>query len=554
MNKFDSMLQYFKLNQPGYSQLVAADFAFELLTRIWVIAEVAEAFRNQIPMSIQFYTPAIEMLRSHLHHLDVREAQASRPEDCQLILDKIADKDAFNKIVVMAIMKPGAMTFVAANVDAVHKNWRMVEMMSKHDSDEDDKMPLYIAARNMDMSEFDAAVTGASDIEQVMDIYQASAVAPVADWGDINGLVRAHIMRQCSIFDPWAFDHATTVGQDGMATNAYPGSDMGFFLRFRAQLDQQQVTDVGGLHALGAMVKSRHPVVAIVAVTGPSEVFDQLRQASAMVAREPLPPGFECTDHLIDECQDMQMEWSYHGFGLIYLYAHAEGTPKATMHCGVADVTEYTGQIQNTAELKQFILASVCPKFGSFHEVNRLYYFREASRGFLGVWFGPTREGRAKASSLAPIFQRAAEEFGIPSAYFDWHPDFKTDMRTECWPEDTAKDIYDNHDTPCLALFLGDHRPNAAVVFKAGPFESICAQLRTGELVGQEAEAALRQAVSKYSPDSDTEEELQCFRKPLDTETFSFNELKEFIESACAGSLEGRNCESPLSSPTRGSW
>ena len=124
------------------------------------------------------------------------------------------------------------------------------------------------------------------------------------------------------------------------------------------------------------MLQTREHHVTIVAVTGPAAIFELLQQAADRVASELLPAGFEAEDYFYSECEDMGMKWSYYGFGIAYLFSQVDGEPKACIHRGVAEVAEYRGPLHDIDAFSTFILANACPKFGSFHEVNRLLYFR----------------------------------------------------------------------------------------------------------------------------------------------------------------------------------
>lgn len=108
MNKFDPMIEYMKVNQLDgivYRHLMAADAEVYLCRRIWVIAELAMILKLGISLDVSLRAADIDPLLRASKAVDVREARASRPEDEELILNKIPDKDHFNSEVRFALLK-----------------------------------------------------------------------------------------------------------------------------------------------------------------------------------------------------------------------------------------------------------------------------------------------------------------------------------------------------------------------------------------------------------------------------------------------------------------
>lgn len=100
MDKFDEMIGYLSVVVPAFSQVVAVDMNFTAFTRIWCIAELAEARKMDLQQFLLVHSD--HALQKNLHKiekLDVRDAQASVPEDKDRVLEKIDDKDSFNESV-----------------------------------------------------------------------------------------------------------------------------------------------------------------------------------------------------------------------------------------------------------------------------------------------------------------------------------------------------------------------------------------------------------------------------------------------------------------------
>ncbi|CAE8613914.1 unnamed protein product [Polarella glacialis] len=117
MNKFDEMMVFLKhanrlrrrqlrkllteeaaVKMKRFGQVVALDVGFELLSRVWCVAELVEAHRLHLPQALMIHSAASrENCLEKLRHLDVREAQASYAADKAFILGKIEDVDIFNE-------------------------------------------------------------------------------------------------------------------------------------------------------------------------------------------------------------------------------------------------------------------------------------------------------------------------------------------------------------------------------------------------------------------------------------------------------------------------
>merc|ERR1712232_65732 len=81
-----------------FSQVVAVDTEFQLLARVWCVAELVEAHRLHLHQNVMVHSVASRnQCMDLLTRFDVREASASFPRDKDLVLSKIADKDLFNE-------------------------------------------------------------------------------------------------------------------------------------------------------------------------------------------------------------------------------------------------------------------------------------------------------------------------------------------------------------------------------------------------------------------------------------------------------------------------
>lgn len=98
MNKFDDMVAYLAATDENFAQVVAIDAQFELFSRAWCVAELVAADNMGVRQSLKMFSEAtLHEHEASLHKLRVQDMQASRPEDVQEILDKIPDKEMFNR-------------------------------------------------------------------------------------------------------------------------------------------------------------------------------------------------------------------------------------------------------------------------------------------------------------------------------------------------------------------------------------------------------------------------------------------------------------------------
>lgn len=107
MNKFDDMMQYLAMMSPGFAQVIAVDAKFSMFTRIWCVAELAEARRSFLPQFLKVHSKSsLDEHLTELQSLDVRSAEASMPADRDLVLAKIRDPDKFNSQLRDLVLNP----------------------------------------------------------------------------------------------------------------------------------------------------------------------------------------------------------------------------------------------------------------------------------------------------------------------------------------------------------------------------------------------------------------------------------------------------------------
>jgi len=103
-----------QVHEGTFRQVVALDEDGNALTRTWVVAEIAQAQRDdKLQQRIQVLFPislASRSLKTKILWLDVWNCQASNPADTEMILAKIEDKDGYKESVrqnLCLIIRPG---------------------------------------------------------------------------------------------------------------------------------------------------------------------------------------------------------------------------------------------------------------------------------------------------------------------------------------------------------------------------------------------------------------------------------------------------------------
>lgn len=98
LNKFDDMIRLAASASPSFRQVVAVDQSFELFERAWCVAELVQAQVVEIERDVKILsTRALDQHYLRLLGIDVRQCQASRPEDAAEILRKIGSDAAIEQ-------------------------------------------------------------------------------------------------------------------------------------------------------------------------------------------------------------------------------------------------------------------------------------------------------------------------------------------------------------------------------------------------------------------------------------------------------------------------
>ncbi|CAK0905716.1 unnamed protein product [Prorocentrum cordatum] len=98
MNKFDQLMMSLSAGNSEFAQVVAVDKRFDIFNRAWCVAEIAAAHSAGMSQSLQLPSLAhLEKNRDGLVDLKISSAQASMPEDKEVILGRIPDLDAFDR-------------------------------------------------------------------------------------------------------------------------------------------------------------------------------------------------------------------------------------------------------------------------------------------------------------------------------------------------------------------------------------------------------------------------------------------------------------------------
>jgi len=110
MNKFSDMMLLLQRKVEGFRQIVAVDNRFEIFSRSWCIAELAQAHYSEIPQKVLLASNQVLNIYEEdvtvfirLATLTVTECQASRPQDREEILKSIPNVADFDARVQMLV-------------------------------------------------------------------------------------------------------------------------------------------------------------------------------------------------------------------------------------------------------------------------------------------------------------------------------------------------------------------------------------------------------------------------------------------------------------------
>lgn len=99
MNKFEDMMHFLAASDDDFEQVVAVDAAFNIFSRAWCVAEIAQGNRMGITQKVKIHSKAaLEKGLGSLQnqHIQIQNMKAARIEDAQEILSRIPDVEAFN--------------------------------------------------------------------------------------------------------------------------------------------------------------------------------------------------------------------------------------------------------------------------------------------------------------------------------------------------------------------------------------------------------------------------------------------------------------------------
>merc|ERR1712060_374501 len=111
LNKFYCLMDLLQEEVPEFRHLVVVDRSFEVFSRIWCMAEIAQAYTSDIPQRVQliscsdFRNDSRNLcLYERLTSIQIKKAEATRPEDKDAILAKIPDLNDFDARLQAAIV------------------------------------------------------------------------------------------------------------------------------------------------------------------------------------------------------------------------------------------------------------------------------------------------------------------------------------------------------------------------------------------------------------------------------------------------------------------
>eukprot|EP00931_Biecheleriopsis_adriatica_P023086 TRINITY_DN14668_c0_g1_i8.p1 TRINITY_DN14668_c0_g1~~TRINITY_DN14668_c0_g1_i8.p1 ORF type:complete len:296 (+),score=21.17 TRINITY_DN14668_c0_g1_i8:138-1025(+) len=115
---FDHMMERLYTHSSSFYQLIAVDKEASVVTRIWVVAEIAQAHKLGLRQQVLPYFPlplAGRALWNKLLQVDVAHAEATEPKDKDHILAKIPNQSDYNnRVVKILAATPFDQAFIAA--------------------------------------------------------------------------------------------------------------------------------------------------------------------------------------------------------------------------------------------------------------------------------------------------------------------------------------------------------------------------------------------------------------------------------------------------------
>eukprot|EP00439_Symbiodinium_sp_Y106_P086849 s519_g36.t1 len=505
MNKFDAMIALFKERHPRYEHVVAVDDGLHVLTRIWVIAEIAEVFRNRLPCKVVLLQPRGIELLSRVKEMDVRDAQASRPEDVHMILEKIVDKTEFNERTRSALMK---VAYLASLELRVEMRYQLRGISSQHAEAEFMRHMEMTRQKLKEASSFDEVQLAYGDFEE-----QTEQLATDEDQTKL--LHFCDLLQNVDLMQPELFIRTyreAAIPESGFRLGMTDKEVLQVFWAMRASvrsMHQLPHVYVNGPAVLAALAKLKQPQASVICVTCTNQsehvVFGMGKRVQMT---EP-----NLATHMVTLVHRSAEEGAcgatiYRGFdetpGLLSFRCLA-GSPRPSL--------SYQGPFTGEA-VASFVVEEALPLFGVLHEANRVHYLVKARAGLLTVWLGPCGELQDDSVLVASaaIKQLAARFPDIPccllnSAFLD--ADVLTRfLHTSDTRREEDGDGENGLPTAVAVLFLGQLSGRRAC----------CAKL--------------------------TSEALKRFVCPLQLPLRSAERLQAFVEGALDGTLTGEDISS----------
>jgi len=444
MNKFDQMIELIQKRQPKYKHVIAADLRLGALERIWVIAEVAKVFELGIPFdTLLALRPGVELLYmlgsedtvSSAFRVDVRKAKASRPEDEELILSKIEDKEEFNRKVQRAFTVPFAIQFVESLADL----FRGMDGDDERFEDERSKMTEMIKKiRNGSLEEIEEAVCECG--EKLGDgayVFQGfnlrKLLGTTAGFGD-----RERFVRTAMLADPLSEIMRNDIKQrlrddDTQSSDDDTQESPAIMEQMFVNMMMSSVQSHEGMDAFTAMFRfpkhflrvgrdvgqslavCRANYVSVIVIEGDQAILNLAERALDLsCGRSPE------SSRLLEQfgIEDCSFFWLAFAGGLVWVGSEA-AVPKIVLHTGAGNIVEYLGVTEGedaASALASFVLLNVAnADVVEFSPLNVFPIFHRSVEGTLVVVFPEV----PLASDIAAMKEYASGATGVPVAYAD---------------------------------------------------------------------------------------------------------------------------------------
>ena len=398
MNKFDDMISLFKRENPGYMHVAAADEQLGLLSRIWVIAELAEVFQQSLPCRFLLYKTDLTQVESRTTHLDVRAAKASRPEDVDMILAKIEDKDHFNQVTKAAILSMSFNAAVYGMLEHCEFKLNFVSMNPRSRS--------AVLRQRAELSRVKEVMAEAKNPADVLDAW---ASLPEGSTKEGVAAVYEEVMKKAAREDQaWLFRAAALEGEVVKSEEALKLSVEMMWL-FRSIGFGQGPVEVSGPATAEIMVRQRSPYLSACVVSGPerSSLLKMVEEAHGHMLKLETDRNFSmCCEPMTGRCGAFSS-----ALLLLWFVDSTLEEPSLTLHAGLRDeVQRYEGEWAEASSLSAFLCERMCSKVGVLNECNRASYSQKAVGGLLALWLGvrnlEDREVQQALDQLVPTLQK----------------------------------------------------------------------------------------------------------------------------------------------------